>query len=52
MSIFSALVLPFDSPNPSDAPRAAESSTVPAPCMRCIFRSLAVLRLSMQAERK
>lgn len=54
MSIFSALVLPLESQTPShanaDAPRAADAA--PSPRVSAVFRPLAVLRLSMQAERR
>lgn len=53
MSFFSPLVIPFDSlflhqtQTVAPPPPGADS-----PRMRCLFRSLAVLRLPMQAERK
>ncbi|WP_158253782.1 MULTISPECIES: hypothetical protein [Chromobacterium] len=54
MSIFSALVLPLESQTPShanvDTPRLAEA--MPSPRLSAVFRPLAVLRLSMQAERR
>ncbi|WP_158248701.1 hypothetical protein [Chromobacterium sinusclupearum] len=53
MSFFSPLVIPFDS---SSIPQVQTVSPHPPeadlPRMRCLFRSLALLRLSMQAERK